>query len=101
MPPRVYIETTIPSYLTAWPSRDVVRAAHQQLTRQWWESSRSDFEVVVSQLVLDECAAGDKEAADARMVLLAGIPILAATDPVIELASEPSRNNSNSDTRVS
>ena len=33
MKPRIYLETTIPSYLTAWPSRDLVRAAHQQITR--------------------------------------------------------------------
>ena len=43
MKPRVYIETTIPSYLTAWPSRDLIRSAHQQLTREWW-AQREDFE---------------------------------------------------------
>ena len=69
MKPRVYIETTIPSYLTAWPSRDVVRAAHQQLTRQWWQTRREDFDLVVSQLVLDECAAGDAEAGTTSLTL--------------------------------
>src|SRR5438128_2290153 len=88
MAQRVYIETTIPSYLTAWPSRDVVRAAHQQLTRQWWETRRSDFDLVVSQLVLDECAAGD----DARMAVLGGIPILAATEQVAALAAMIARD---------
>lgn len=84
---RVYIETTIPSYLTAWPSRNVVRAAHQQLTRQWWETRREDFDLVVSQLVLDESAAGDVDAANERLALLRGIPVLAATEPVGPLAA--------------
>ena len=43
MKPQVYIETTIPSYLTAWPSRDLVRAAHQQITREWWGTLYKDF----------------------------------------------------------
>ena len=45
MKPRVYLETTIPSYLTAWPSRDLVRAAHQQITRDWWDRRRAEFEL--------------------------------------------------------
>ena len=85
---RVYIETTIPSYLTAWPSRDVVRAANQQLTRQWWETRRADFDLVVSQLVLDECAAGDSDAAKARLAELQKVPVLAATEPVTLLAAK-------------
>src|SRR5262245_55107615 len=75
MKPRVYLETTIPSYLTAWPSRDLVRAAHQQITREWWES-RQDYELFVSQLVIRECQAGDREAATARLEALEGLPLL-------------------------
>lgn len=59
MKPRVYLETTIPSYLTAWPSRDLVRAAHQQITREWWEQRRGQFELFISQVVVRECEAGD------------------------------------------
>ena len=40
----VYIETTIVSYLTAWPSRDIVRLGHQMLTRDWWDTQRNRFE---------------------------------------------------------
>jgi hypothetical protein len=50
---RLCLETTVPSYLTARPSRDLIRASHQQITREWWESRRPDFEVFISQLVLD------------------------------------------------
>lgn len=55
----VYLETTIPSYLTSRVSRDLVVAAHQQLTQQWWAEARQHFEVVVSEVVIDEIKAGD------------------------------------------
>jgi predicted nucleic acid-binding protein len=85
---RVYLETTVPSYLTAWPSGDLVRAAHQRLTREWWERRRMEFDLVASQLVLDECGAGDAVAAAARLGVLAGVPLLSATDSVGELAAD-------------
>ncbi len=87
MNPRVYIETTIPSYLTAWPSRDLIRAAHQQTTREWWHR-RAVFEVVASALVVEECGAGDPDAAAARLAVLAGLPLLAVTDAAVGLARE-------------
>lgn len=85
MKPRVYIETTIPSYLTAWSSRDLVRAAHQQITREWWER-RDAFELLVSRLVLVECQAGDPTAAVARLAALDGIPLLEQTAEAVALA---------------
>src|SRR5262252_4580044 len=67
MKAKVYIETTIPSYLVARPSRDLLIAAHQQLTRDWWELRRPAFDLYVSDPVLEEAGAGDatlaKEAA--------------------------------------
>jgi hypothetical protein len=78
MKPTVYVETTVPSYLTAWPSRDVVRAGEQQVTRDWWER-RSDFELRVSSLVLLECGAGDADASALRLAALDGVPVLAQT----------------------
>src|ERR1051326_7819846 len=53
MKPSVYIETTIPSYLTAWVSRDLVRAAHQQITREWWDH-RNGLDLYSSRLVIHE-----------------------------------------------
>ena len=82
---RIYLETTIPSYLTAWPSRDLVRAAHQQITREWWQM-RHAYECFLSQLVVRECQAGDKEAAAARLEVLAGLPLLEQSDAVEALA---------------
>src|SRR5262249_33831396 len=77
MKPKVYLETTIPSYLTSRPSRDLVTAAHQQITREWWDTRRHDFDLFVSQMVLDEASAGDPEAATRRLEVLASLPLLA------------------------
>jgi predicted nucleic acid-binding protein len=85
MKPTVYVETTIPSYLTAWPSRDLVRAAHQQITREWW-ARRGAFELYASRLVVQECQAGDAQAASDRLAALAGIPLLEQEPEVAELA---------------
>lgn len=85
MKPTIYIETTIPSYLTAWPSRDLIRAAHQQLTREWWER-RAAFDLHTSQLVLDECQAGDPAAAEARLLSISDLPLLDMTSDVTALA---------------
>ncbi|MBX9582558.1 MAG: type II toxin-antitoxin system VapC family toxin [Gemmataceae bacterium] len=82
MKPRVYIETTVPSYLTARPSRQLVRAAQQQLTRDWWAEQRPNFELVTSQLTWDECGRGDPTAAADRLAVLAGIPQLLMTGTV-------------------
>ena len=86
MKPRVYLETTIPSYLTAWPSRDLVRAAHQQSTREWWEQRHSQFELFISQVVLRECQAGDPVAAAERLEVLRDLPLLEQTEEATALA---------------
>jgi PIN domain len=88
MKPKIYLETTIPSYLAAWPSRDLLVAAHQQITRAWWESRRPHFDLYVSELVLTEARAGDAEVASRRLDLLAGIPLLPPGDEILELAED-------------
>jgi hypothetical protein len=85
MKPTVYVETTIPSYLTAWPSRDLVRTAHQQITREWW-ARRDGFDLYSSRLVVQECQAGDAQAAADRLAALAGIPLLEQGAEAAELA---------------
>jgi hypothetical protein len=69
---RVYLETTIPSYLAARPSRDLLMAGHQQITRDWWDTRRAGFDLFVSELVRQESAAGDPNLARRRLELLAG-----------------------------
>ena len=63
MAERVYIETTVVSYLTARPNRDVVIAGHQQTTHEWWDTRRESYELCISQLVRKEAGAGDAQAA--------------------------------------
>ena len=76
MKPKVYIETTIISYLAARPNRDLIVAGHQQITHEWWQTARPNFAAVSSQLVAREAGAGDSEAAAARLALLTGLTLL-------------------------
>lgn len=87
MKPKAYVETSIVSYLTARQSRDLVLAAHQQVTRDWW-TSRAAFKLFASQFVLDEAAAGDSDAAADRLSALAEAAILEVTDEAIALAEQ-------------
>jgi predicted nucleic acid-binding protein len=86
--PKVYLETTVISYLAARPSRDIVVAAHQELRRQRWEQRRQDYHLVVSEVVLRESEAGDADAAQRRTTTLAGIDVLEAGESALELAEE-------------
>ena len=79
MLPKVYIETTIVSYLTGRSAREVVALGHQQVTRDWWEKDRHDFELYTSQVVITESERGDPEAATARLAVLASLRRLSAT----------------------
>jgi hypothetical protein len=83
---RVYVETTIASYLIARPSRDLIVAAHQELTIQWWTSHRERFDLYISDLVLIESARGDRQAAAKRLVELQGITLLAVDQNARDLA---------------
>lgn len=73
---RIYIETSIVSFATARPSRDIQTAALQQQARDWWDLERPRFEVVTSQLTIDEAKRGDPVAAAERLKLLDGLPLL-------------------------
>jgi hypothetical protein len=81
------METTIPSYLTSRPSRDLIIAGHQQITKEWWEKRRDAFQVYISQLVIDEAGAGDPGAARERMQVIKDFPVLDITPEVGLLAS--------------
>ncbi len=86
MKPTVYIETSIVSYLTARPSRDVVVAAYQELTREWWRKAAERFHLVASELVVAEARAGDAEAARSRLAALEAATLLDATADAENLA---------------
>jgi hypothetical protein len=73
---RIYIESTIPSYLVARPARDLLQAARQQTSKDWWDLKRHNHELFTSQIVLHEIASGEAEMAKQRLATLAGIPVL-------------------------
>lgn len=82
----VYIETSIVSHATAWPSSDIQIASIQQQARDWWSIERPKFELVTFQLVIDEASAGDPSAAADRLKLLDGIQTVPIDDDVRSLA---------------
>jgi hypothetical protein len=85
--PKVYIETSVPSYLAARRSQDVRVLANQETTIEWWGSRRTHFDLFISEFVLAEAALGDPVAAQRRLEVLDGITALDATDEVRALGN--------------
>ena len=83
----VYIETSVVSYFTSKPCRDLVIAGRQEITREKWPKILEFFEVYISTLVLQEAEQGDPEAAQKRLNVITNLPVLAITDEVEKLAS--------------
>ncbi|MDZ7360786.1 MAG: type II toxin-antitoxin system VapC family toxin [candidate division KSB1 bacterium] len=88
MKPTVYIETSIVSYLTAWPSRDLIVAGHQQITHEWWSQIRPEVQCLISPYVIDEASQGDREAAQKRLEAIVGFPILTLNEEIKALAQK-------------
>ena len=84
----VYVETSVIGYLASRPGADIIFAANQLMTLEWWNDHRSKFELFASQAVVDECSAGDPTAARERLVFLDGIPVLAVNAMTRNLAQE-------------
>jgi len=83
---RVYVETSVVSYLTARPSRDLVAAARQRITVEWWNRRAGSFELYVSAAVIREASFGDSAASAARLALASSLPVLAASARAEQLA---------------
>jgi hypothetical protein len=82
----VYIETSIVSYLTARPTRDLLVAAWQKATLDWWDTRRDRFDLYTSEITLEEAGRGNPQAASRRLDALSGIPILAITQDTVALS---------------
>ena len=80
-----YLKTTIPSYLAAYPSRDLIIAAHQQITSEWWQTANTRFNLFISEAVLAEIRYGDEDAASRRLKIIEGIPVLAINEDILFL----------------
>ncbi len=85
--PTVYIETSVVSYLTGRPHGDLITAAHQKATQDWWSERKQDFDLRASTFVVAEAQAGHPEAAQRRMAALADIPLLALLPDIETLAA--------------
>lgn len=84
----VYIETTIPSYLGAHPSRQEPMASHQKLTHRWWNDQRHKFLLYSSVLVRLEASRGDANAAQRRLAYLNGITELDVLPETVRLEAD-------------
>lgn len=83
---RIYVETSVISYLTARPSRDLIVAGQQELTRSWWDSGARHFELCYSEVVVEEAARGSSDAAQKRLDSLSGLTEVPVTQVAIDLA---------------
>ena len=83
---KVYIETTIVSYLCARPSKNAITFGRQQLTQEWWETRSTNFDLVVSELVFQEASAGNEEAAEKRLNFLSPLPSLSISEEAVSLS---------------
>jgi len=86
VPPRVYLETSVVSYLVGRLSRDVIVLGNQELTREWWANSRADYDFFVSEVVLAEVASGDPDLARQRLLVAQDVPLLRVTEEAELLA---------------
>jgi predicted nucleic acid-binding protein len=86
--PTVYIESTVISYYTARRSRDIIVAAHQEITLVWWENVLPQLHPFISQIVFDEIERGDKSAADRRLKKVKDFDILEVKQEIVILADE-------------
>lgn len=84
----VYIESSVISYLTARPSRDVVVTARQAITNNWWQDQKEKYEIFVSGLVVQEISEGDDEAAHKRLKSIKGVPMLGTSEEALLLAAD-------------
>jgi len=83
----VYIETSVVGYLAARPSPNLVTAACQQVTTQWWEQRRHRYDLFTSELVIAEARDGDADAAARRLELLRGVTELTISHDAERLAA--------------
>ncbi|MEK7831222.1 MAG: type II toxin-antitoxin system VapC family toxin [Acidobacteriota bacterium] len=83
---KVYIETSVVSYLTARPSKNAYIAGHQDATKDWWDKRRAKFDLFTSQLTIREASAGDKQMAEQRLRILTTLSLVDVTQEAIDLS---------------
>ena len=86
--PAIYIETSVVSYLVARPNRDLIVAAHQQLTVEWWRTQGPNYDLFTSQIVIEEARVGDPDTAEKRLAAIENLPLLEVNEEVVRLAQD-------------
>ena len=86
MRPKVYLETSVLSYLAARPSKDVISLGRQEITRRWWKTQRGQYQLVVSEAVETECERGDPQMVEQRRQLLREVSLFPVNEKILELA---------------
>lgn len=86
MKPKLYIESSVISYYTSRPSRDLIVAGHQQITQQWWDQQLSGYDPYISEVVREEVSRGDPVAVESRLQAVKGLALLVVTPDVTQLA---------------
>lgn len=83
----IYIETSVVSYYVSKPSRDLIVLAHQQITWEWWSTAVKRFDVYISEVVIEEAAAGNKVAAEKRLKekLKIKTPVICTPEELMEV----------------
>ena len=82
----LYVETSFINYLTARPSRDVIVAGHQLLSKIWWETSRQAYDMYITQMVIQEASDGDPDAAKERLQITEDMTMLDLNEHVLTLS---------------
>lgn len=82
----IYLETTVVSYYTSKPVRDIIVLAHQEITREWWPKAIKRFDCFISEIVIEEAGMGNQESAERRLKELKNFPHLELNDTVEEMA---------------
>lgn len=85
MKPKVYLETSVISYLTALPSNDLRAMANQNSTLEWWQTQREKFELLISEFVIAEASMGNLNTAQRRLAVVANLAELEANELVRNL----------------
>jgi hypothetical protein len=86
MKPKLYMETSVVSYLTARRTKDLLMAARQLNTHLWWTEKRRQFDIHISRFVWDEAADGDADHVEQRLKILKLLPWLQVTSDSARLA---------------
>ena len=88
MKPKVYLETTIISFLAARPSRDILTTAKQAVTHEWWANQKNESELYISEVVLGEISSGDEDAIERRLQVAKGLYSLELTESCFNIAKQ-------------